>query len=162
MAERNKIRYEIDLRSWNSVAPGTDIAMRTLGPGDRDELAHLILDAYRGTIDYEGETLAEAKAAIDEWLDDAPMFEASFGAQDGESLVSATLLQVLDSNPFISIVMTHPAHKSKGYGSAAVEATLDMLRSRGYEKVVFFITEGNTASEKLFRNLGAVAVPRRQ
>lgn len=66
MAERNKIRYEIDLRSWNSVAPGTDIAMRTLGPGDRDELAHLILDAYRGTIDYEGETLAEAKAAIDE------------------------------------------------------------------------------------------------
>jgi predicted GNAT family acetyltransferase len=160
MAERNKIRYEIDLRSWSSVSPDAGMVTRTLGHEDRDDLAHLILDAYRGTIDYEGETLVEAKDAIDEWLEDSPMLEASFGVHDGESLVSATLLQVLDSNPFVRAVMTHPDHKSKGYGTAAVEATLSMLRSSGHQKVVFYTTEGNTASETLFKNLGAIAVPR--
>ena len=32
------------------------------------ELAHLLLDAYRGTIDDEGETLTEALHAVDGYL----------------------------------------------------------------------------------------------
>jgi RimJ/RimL family protein N-acetyltransferase len=65
---------------------------------------------------------------------------------------------MLDDEPFISIVMTHPSYKRKGYGTAVVRATLDSLRDKGHEKVVFYITEGNTASETLFKNLGATRV----
>jgi hypothetical protein len=32
---------------------------------DRGRLAELMLDAYRGTIDYEGETIVEAVAEVD-------------------------------------------------------------------------------------------------
>lgn len=150
----NKIEYEIDLRGteFDTFAQAPN---RRLVPEDRDALGALILDAYLGTIDYEGETIVEANEAIDEWLDDSPLLEHSFAVVEDDVIVSAVLAMTLDDNPFIAIVMTHPDHKGKGYGTAAVTATLASLQSEGHERVVFFITEGNTPSEKLFGNLGA-------
>lgn len=158
MGQPNKIRYEIDLAQRGTSTKGA-FRTRNLTGSDRDELANLILDAYRGTIDYEGETLVEAGEAIDEWLDESPLLAASFAALDGDSIVSATLATTLDGDPFIAIVMTHPDHKTKGYGTAAVEATLQALHAEGNKKVVLFITEGNSASETLFKTFGAQRVP---
>jgi hypothetical protein len=54
---RKRLRMVLDLNS----APGpTDIACRTVAPSDQEALAALMLDAYRGTVDYEGETLEDA------------------------------------------------------------------------------------------------------
>lgn len=161
MSDPQKFRYEIDLsrRPAPTEATGSRFTTRTLDASDRDDLATLILGAYLGTIDYEGETIVEAGEAIDDWLDGEPLMAHSHAAIENDTIVSATLTMTLDDLPFISIVMTDPASKAKGYGTAVVKATLESLRSQGHDKVAFYITDGNTASEALFNNLGASKVP---
>ena len=56
-----KLRYEIDISSpVPPVEAGDDLQIRTVAQGDLAGLARLMLDAYVGTIDYEGETLEQA------------------------------------------------------------------------------------------------------
>jgi RimJ/RimL family protein N-acetyltransferase len=158
LAEQVKIRYEIDL-AQRERSTTSSFRTRNLTPDDSDELAHLILDAYLGTIDYEGESIVEAREAIDEWLEDSPLLTSSFASLDGDAIVSATLVMMLDDEPFIGIVMTKPSHKAMGHGTAVVEATLDSLLDGEHRKIALYITEGNTASETLFNSLGAVQAP---
>lgn len=156
MTANEKIGYEIDLTlPAAAVESISGVTLRPLNPGDREALAKLLLDAYAGTIDDEGETMVEALEAIDDWLDDAPMLDHSPGAEAEGRLVSAVLMMRLDGEPFLAIVATHPDHKGRGVGRAVVAHSLDGLRAEGHERVRLFITRGNTASERLFARLGA-------
>ncbi len=118
-----------------------------------------MLDAYMGTIDYEGESIVEAREAVDDWLSDAPLLGQSFGAEIDGRLVSAVLAMTLDDAPFISIVMTAPDHKRSGLGRAVVAASLESLRAVYHSTATLYITEGNEPSERLFASLGALEVP---
>lgn len=159
MTEPRKLRYEITLSDRESTDTAHRVSTRPLEPSDRDELARLILDAYLGTIDYEGETIVEAGEAIDDWLDGGPLLLHSHAALVDDTIISATLTTIFEDAPFIAIVMTHPTFKAQGYGTAVVTATLDSLREDGHDNVALYITEGNEASEALFRKLGAVEIP---
>ena len=159
MAENHKLRYEIDLSSAPERRVPEGAAMRKLQAADRNDLAQLMLDAYVGTIDYEGETLAEAIAEVDSWFAGSPLVDHSWGAWEGDGLRSATLVMEVQSEPFIAIVMTHPEVKRTGYGASVVQASIGSLRNAGHSRVVFYITEGNTASEALFAYFGAMRVP---
>ncbi len=118
-----------------------------------------MLDAYAGTIDYEGESIAEARAEVDDWMNGPAMLEHSFVVDVDDRLVSAVLLMIVDDEPFIAIVMTHPEHKAMGLGRAVTDRALAGLADQGHKRVVFYITEGNTPSERMFASLGAVPVP---
>ncbi|MDH3249758.1 MAG: GNAT family N-acetyltransferase [Acidimicrobiia bacterium] len=151
-----KVRYEIDLTSW--APPSAHPTHRSLRPSDRDALAQLMLDAYIGTIDYEGETLADAIREVDDWLAGSPMLEHSMAIVLHDGLVSAVLVMELDGAPSIAIVMTHPDEKKAGLGRSAVEASLASVRQAGHRRVALYITNGNVASERLFASVGAVRV----
>ncbi len=158
MADTIKLRYEIDLATVRRRAVPAGLATRGIEATDRDALAQLMLDAYRGTIDYEGETLVEASSEVDEWFAGSPLLAHSFAAAADDGLVSANLVMTMHNQPFIALVMTHPLVKRQGYGAAVVQATLESLRDAGHRRVVFYITDGNTASEALFTSLGAIRV----
>ncbi len=155
MTEAPKIRYEIDLTGHRTGAEPTRAMIRRLTPDDRGDLARLILDAYIGTIDYEGETIAEAEEEVDSWLAGTPLLEFSYAAVIDDRLVSAILAMTVDDAPFIAIVVTDPAHKGTGLGRSVARESLDAMSRAGHDTVVFFITDGNTPSERLFRSLGA-------
>jgi hypothetical protein len=57
-----KIRYEIDLASVPAIAARPGI--RRVERRDLEALAELMLDAYIGTIDYEGEDYEDAIAEV--------------------------------------------------------------------------------------------------
>ncbi len=152
-----RLRYEIDLTTIE-VSPPRSPALRRLGPADRDQLAALMLDAYAGTIDDEGETLADAEAEVDQWLADTPMLDHSFGAVIDDDLVAAVLVMELDQQPFVAIVMTAADRKGAGWGRAVVGSALAALQRDGHRRVALVITRGNTPSERLFTGLGAVTV----
>ncbi len=156
MAPR-KIRYEIDLAPTRPDPRPVDAELRALRPEDLDALAHLILDAYRGTIDDEGETMVEAVAEIQGWLDDTPILDHSIGAVIDGQLVAAVLVMTVDDAPFVAVVMTAAANKGAGLGRAVVEAAVAGLRRDGHRRVVLYITDGNVPSERLFASVGAVA-----
>ena len=155
MPGNTKTRYEIDLTTLRGRLEHETNSVRKLVASDRDDLAQLMLKAYEGTIDYEGETLVEAIAEVDSWLAGSPLLEHSFGVATSDGLRSATLVMEWNEEPFIAIVMTHPSVKRMGYATSVARATLESLRDKGHRRVVFYITNGNTASESLFLGLGA-------
>ena len=154
----HKIRYEIDLEG---PLPGVESDdWRPVTEEDRDGLAELMLDAYRGTIDYEGETLEDAIHEVTRFLrDDDSMLEHSLAVEVDGALGSAVLVSMLRDEPFIGYVMTRRDHKRTGLARHLVAAALGGLAGAGHRRVTFYITDGNEASERLFASLGSRVIP---
>lgn len=127
--------------------------VRPVRPDDRAALARLLLDGYRGTIDDEGEGPAEALAAIDEYFSSIEWEHSVVVEQAGEP-ASLAWVVVVEGRYFIDPVVTAAAAKGRGLGAAAVRAALSSLAAAGVTEVGAVITDGNTASERLFASLG--------
>jgi hypothetical protein len=157
VTDRARHRYLIDLDGW--IISGTDPARGEIRPpalDDADGLAQLMLDAYVGTIDYDGENLADARAEIDEYFSEAPMLDCSRVVEIGGELAAATLVSHWEGAPLIAYVMTRSLRKGQGLARVVLVSALDCLARTADRQVNAFITEGNTASERLFASLGAV------
>jgi hypothetical protein len=63
--------YSLTLSDFNQPHPpmmGTHLQLRAGQPADANALAELMLDAYRGTIDYDDETLEDAMGEVQAYL----------------------------------------------------------------------------------------------
>ena len=154
-----KLRYEIDLNRPIPRVPGQDVEIRSISTHDVDGVARLMLDAYVGTIDHEGETFQDAVGEVESYFEGDPLLEHSYVASIADEIVSGVLLMLWEGGPLIRCVMTLPAHKNQGLGRLLVSTTMTSLHEAGHTQVTLFITEGNTASEALFEAVGAVHVP---
>ncbi len=143
-------------------ARGIDLS--TMGRGDLEAVAMLMLDAYRGTIDSEGEDLDGARAEVRSFLETSGVGTArlaeSFLARDADGLVAACLVAGWPSRgcPIVSYVITRPDAKGTGLGGAVLGAAVEALAAAGESEVRAIITEGNVPSERLFARLGFVRV----
>lgn len=155
-----KVRYEIDLPSPPPAAFGSDLVLRRIALADLDALAGLMLDAYRGTTDFEDETYEDAVAEVQSFFDGSPSFEHSYLALDGDEAVSAVLVSVYEGEAFIGYVMTRPGHKGRGLGRHLVRQAMGSLADDGHGRIVLYITEGNTPSERLFAGVDARRIDR--
>lgn len=152
-----KVRYEIDLAALRPVGPVAG-EVRNVRPDDLDNLAQLMLDAYRGTIDYDDETYEDAVTEVRSFFENSPALGLSYVVELDGKFVSAVLVAVSDGDPFIGYAMTHPDHKGAHVGRRLVHHALSSAKEAGYTRVVFYITAGNHPSEALFASLGAVAI----
>jgi ribosomal protein S18 acetylase RimI-like enzyme len=152
-----KIRYQIDLAAVPAITAPPGI--RRVERRDLEALADLMLDAYVGTIDYEDEDYEDALSEVSGWLDDAPLLDHSYVLETAGRLDSAVLVCSVNDAPFIAYVMTRAEHKGRGWAKQLTAHALASLAMAGHAQVVFFITEGNVPSERLFRSLGAIATP---
>jgi hypothetical protein len=124
---------------------------------DPGALAMLLLDAYRGTIDDEGEGEAEARHAVDHYLGRLlPAYSVAIKA-DGQ-LVAMSFVVVVGGRHFIDPVATAAVRKGHGLGTEAVSHSLQALARDGVSDVGAVITDGNLASERLFGRLGFARV----
>jgi ribosomal protein S18 acetylase RimI-like enzyme len=129
--------------------------LRTIHPDDqqRDALAVLMLDAYRDTIDDEGETLDDACNAIDHSLTFI-VRSHSYVMVDGADLVAFAFVVVVNGVHYIDPVVVASAHKRLGLGDAVVRRCIGSLAGAGASEIGATITDGNVASERLFTGLG--------
>ena len=141
--------------SISPVAPRWTV--RTVGGSDREQLATLILDAYRGTVDDEGEDHEAALTAVDEWLSRLQLPHSVVVEQDGR-LIAVSFVVNVAGREYIDPVATVSSRKREGFGRAAVGCSLQSLHEVGVREVGAVITDGNTASERLFASLGFVRV----
>ena len=155
-----KLRYEIDLTGRAVADEIGDLPLRRLTGEDVEGLAGFMLDAYRGTIDYEDEDLDDARDEVRSFFDRAnhPLFEHSRAVEVDGRLASAILISIYEGDAFIRAVMTSPEHKNEGLARRVTVAALESLTAAGYEKVVLYITDGTRPSEALFDAVGAVHV----
>ncbi len=124
---------------------------------DADGLARAMLDAYRGTIDDEGETIDDARELVRQ------LFEGEFGAldwaasevitRDGQ-LVSATLLTRWQERPFVAFMLTVPGHQRQGLARAGLLRAVNRLAAAGETVLRLVVTQGNTRAEAVYESLG--------
>jgi L-amino acid N-acyltransferase YncA len=136
------------------AAPAAEeVGVRLARDDDRDAIAALLLDAYRGTVDDEGEGPTEARLAADEFL--ARRVPAwSVVIEDEHRLVAMAFVVEVGGRLYIDPVATAAGRKRQGLGRRAVTASLRRLKAAGVVEVRAVITDGNTASESLFTSLG--------
>jgi len=139
-----------------------DARARVPQPEDGDALAVLMLEAYRGTIDDEGETLEETRAAVQQ------LFDGDFGPllwavseviEDGGRLVAATLITVWEDRPFVAFTVTAPSHQRQGLARAGLQRAMNRLRAGDETELQLVVTLGNAPAEHLYASLGFDRVP---
>jgi GNAT superfamily N-acetyltransferase len=134
--------------SEDRAPPG--IFVRNPVAQDADALARLMLDAFRGTIDDEGEGIDDALLAVEPALREEPLLAASWLALDGERPVSMLLVRRWKARPLVHVVATHPDYARRQLATTLLERTLAALSSGGETVLDACITQGNTASLALF------------
>jgi ribosomal protein S18 acetylase RimI-like enzyme len=147
-----------------AVAAPADADARPPTPADAEALSKLMLEAYRGSIDDEGETLEDSRAVV------AQLFGGEFGPmlwslsevveREGR-LVSATLLTVWFDGPFVAFMVTLPAWQRRGLARAGLQRTFNRLAAGDEPWLRLVVTQGNTPAEALYEGLGfrPVAAP---
>jgi ribosomal protein S18 acetylase RimI-like enzyme len=150
-----KIRKEKDLSGWEI----TEIqeTFRSVDEVSVDKLAEAFLDAFIGTIDYEGEDIEDA------------LNETTTVSKYGEIIRSATLCLMVGNeiasavwtvekdHPLISYLITVPKYKRQGYGRKLMTQVLNALKKESHRKVVLYVTADNSAVS-LYESMGFVAV----
>lgn len=133
------------------------IAVRHPGPADAGDLASLMLDAYRGTVDDDGETIDDARAEVDGYLSGgvgAPLLEPSFVALAAGDLVAACLVSLHDGRPLMAYQMTAAHWKRRGLATGLLVAALNALALAGYTHAHLWVTSGNEPAERIYDRLG--------
>jgi RimJ/RimL family protein N-acetyltransferase len=109
-----------DLQNSNGIP--ANLHFRDAQPKDADALAELMIEAYRGTIDYDGETLndaiAEVRAFFAAQRGGEPLVNISRLAFTSTQLIGACLVADWQErqSPLIAYVMTHVKWKNQGIG----------------------------------------------
>jgi len=156
---RKRLRLVLDLVS----APGsTKLACRSVAPSDKEALAALMLDAYRGTVDYDGESLNDALREIDHVCSGSYgrfLSDCSF-VLDGEAgLNSACLVTLLnegkpDETPLLAFAMTRKRDQRRGLSSALILRSVAALSGLGYSRLSLAVTADNLPARRLYEKLG--------
>ena len=131
---------------------------------DADDLAILLHAAFRGTIDDEGETHADARKEIDKtfageyglWLP-----ECSFVLEQGEFLASACLISWYEPSaaPFVVFTMTRPEYKGQGMARYLLKRSINALIAQEYSHLELLVTDGNKPAQALYASLGFQKIP---
>lgn len=161
MAARHEYRLNLDrfhLREMDE--PSTDAFIRSPQVIDLEELAGLMLDAYRGTIDDDGETyedaLNEVRAYFSGERGGPARLEQSLLYEHRHTIRAACLVADWTERraPIIAYVMTRADWKRQGYARSLLVSCLRDLKDLAFSEVWAVITAGNTPSEQLFQQIG--------
>ncbi|MBX3089132.1 MAG: GNAT family N-acetyltransferase [Cryobacterium sp.] len=131
----------------------SEFTLRAVVDEDRDELACVLLDGYRGSVDDEGEVLADAVEAIDEYFS-IMKWQHGWALESANGIAAFAFVVVVGDRHYIDPLVTSPEFKRRGLAAKVVRAALRSLKAEGVRDVGAAITDGNIPSERLFASLG--------
>ena len=139
-----------------------DVSFRHPAEEDAEAIAVLMFEAYRGTIDAEPtDTLDTARGEVATTFEGGYgelMAEASFLVEEGDELVSASIVTRWRDHPLIAFTMTTPDRKGRGLSRAALARSLRALAAAGEDHADLAVTDGNEPAQHLYETLGFVEV----
>ena len=145
--------------------PSPEPRHRGIERSDAAALGELMLAAYRGTVDDEGETLEDAVSEVEGVLDGSygPFSaDASFVVEGDHRLVGASLVAIWDweSRPLLLYLVVRPDAQHRGIGTSLLLQTGNALAAGGHPELDLFVTEANEPAVGLYRKLGFEVVER--
>jgi hypothetical protein len=107
VTQRRPHRYELKLaQNLGDLRPGP--TERNPNKTDLEALATLMIDAYQGTIDYDGESLSDAHREVANYFAATPLLDHSWIDHRSKLIRSACLASYLpvEKAPLIAYIMT--------------------------------------------------------
>lgn len=138
-------------------AVADDAQARPPTPEDAEALAVLMHDAYRDTVDAEGESLDDSRAVVRQ------LFDGEFGPllwsvseviERAGRVVAATLITVWQGGPFVAFTLTAPHHQGRGLARAGLLRAMNRLAASDEKVLRLVVTQGNEPAERLYERLG--------
>lgn len=130
---------------------------RTVTQHDVALIGGLMLEAYRGTIDYEGETLEEAQAQIQREIDGkyGPLLHNnSFVCEIDGVARGAIMISCWHGVPLVTDIMVHPSMKNQGLGTFLLQRSINALWEHGEAELCLYVTDGNANAQHVYTKLG--------
>jgi GNAT superfamily N-acetyltransferase len=120
-----------------------------------------MFEAYRGTIDDEGETLDDARQEVQRTLSGANgafLPNCSWLLEEAGAIQSACLVTHFADwqAPLIAFVMTLPTAKGRGMAQELIRRSMNSLLEQGYSRLCLAVTEGNLPAQHIYKTLGFV------
>jgi predicted GNAT family acetyltransferase len=149
-----KIKMELDL------IPQLDLDMfetKFIYSGDIFELAAAMQDAFIGTPDYLGETLAELIEEISDVVDGgfAPLIkEATYRIEHEGITEAAIMISFYQGQPLVSEIFTTKAHLGKGMASFLLRKSSHSLYNLGYLKLILYVHPSNAKAIRIYEKMG--------
>ncbi|MBA4177782.1 MAG: hypothetical protein C0505_14685 [Leptothrix sp. (in: Bacteria)] len=134
-----------------------DAGARPPTPADAAALGALLLDAYRGTLDDEGETPEDARRIVREIFAGAAgtmMWRVSEVTEREGRIVAAALVTLWQDLPLLAQVVTAPDWQRRGLARAGVQRVINRLAAGDETVVRLVVTQGNAQAEALYESLG--------
>lgn len=126
---------------------------------DAETFGALLLDAYHGTVDYEGEDLAASIEAAKSFMgaeDFTPLWDACFALMEGERMKAISFVADFEDMPLLVVTATEKAAKRTGLASQLIELSLDALHKLGRPTLRLWVTCANTPAVAAYEKLGFV------
>lgn len=153
---RSRIKMKLHLRkqeindTWNC---------KSISKKDARVLGVLMLEAYRDTIDYEGETLRDAISEVEETMNGkyGPLLQkCSFMIEEDGQAHSASLITWSEEMcmPLLAFSMTNPKFRNHGMAGFLLKKSINSLLEEGYVELYLVVTKGNDSAQHLYEKLG--------
>ncbi len=130
---------------------------RTVTEKDTDSLAKLMLAAYQGTIDYDGENLEDALFEIrGVFQGRVGSFQelCSFGIEEEGRFLSAIIVTLWQEKPLVAFSMTHPEFKNRGMATYLLKSAINALLTFSYKELLLMVTDGNEPAQHVYEKVG--------
>ena len=127
---------------------------------DQDQLAALMLAAYRGSVDEEEETMEQAAIELRKTFTGAygPFLpQCSRVIERNGQIVAATLVTGWQDRPFVAFAMTAPEFKRQGIARASMLNTMQDVLKCGESLLSLVVTVQNEPAFNLYQSLGFVS-----
>jgi ribosomal protein S18 acetylase RimI-like enzyme len=150
MKQRHKLYLTIEHQDLDEK-----FISRNITHSDYQSLGKLMLEAYKGTIDYEGESLEDSVTEIKGTL------EGKYGVfiESASYLIENVAAVIFTINgeenlPLLTFAMTHPSFKNKGMSKHLIRKGFNSLLSLGYKECFLVVTDGNQPAQSMYERMG--------
>lgn len=126
---------------------------------DINDLASAMLDAFRDTVDFEGETLEDLEEEIQGVVESTFgifISDASFQIRLNAEVASAILISLYEHKPLISELFTRKKYMNLGMASNLIKRSINALFKLGYEELVLYVHPENIEAVNIYKKIGFV------
>lgn len=152
----NRLLMKLDL---NEIKFDRFEEAREIVPTDTFGLGEVMYEAYKGTIDYGGETKEEAEEEIKGTIEGKYgklISPACLVVEKSKKIASAIIYSWFEDEkmPLLTFSMTRASEKGKGFAKKLIQESLMRLSEQGYSNCCLVVTEGNEPAISIYKSLG--------
>jgi len=126
---------------------------------DINDLAISMLDAFRDTEDFNGETLENLDEKIHGIVEsNFGIFipNASFQIKRNIEIASAILISLYEGKPLVSELFTRKKYMNLGMATSLLKKSINVLLSLGYENLILYVHPRNIGAVNLYKKIGFI------